>query len=265
MNGKNLACLVASLAVLADVAPGQVITIDPNSFSSGQVINVPGVTLETETFVQTGADSFVPTFFGPVYSVNIGAGCSGLGCPPNGTSVFAPSSTGGLPLPDNANWGPGGFWGDPFNGGEAVSCSQNCSVFGEAQGSIVLRLEFAQPVSFVDALALSNGGDPTQIAAFDSTGNLVGGADNGCSPICSSGGFWGDATITTATPDISTVLIAGRHSFRPISEISYAAPEIDPASVASGLTLLLGGLFVLRGRRPMKRDSIASTTLDLFR
>jgi hypothetical protein len=31
-----------------------------------------------------------------------------------------------------------------------------------------------------------------------------------------------------------------------------AAPEIDPASAASGLTLLLGSLLVLRGRRPLK-------------
>jgi hypothetical protein len=31
--------------------------------------------------------------------------------------------------------------------------------------------------------------------------------------------------------------------------IKIAAPEIDPASAASGLTLLLGGVAVLRGRR----------------
>ncbi|MHB8476634.1 MAG: hypothetical protein ACYDBZ_10165 [Steroidobacteraceae bacterium] len=30
---------------------------------------------------------------------------------------------------------------------------------------------------------------------------------------------------------------------------AVAAPEIDPASAASGLTLLLGGIAVLRGRR----------------
>ncbi len=36
----------------------------------------------------------------------------------------------------------------------------------------------------------------------------------------------------------------------PISPVS--APEIDPASAASGLTLLLGGLVVLRGRRSTK-------------
>ena len=34
--------------------------------------------------------------------------------------------------------------------------------------------------------------------------------------------------------------------------LSVRAPEIDPTSAASGLTLLLGGLMVLRGRRQMK-------------
>jgi hypothetical protein len=32
-----------------------------------------------------------------------------------------------------------------------------------------------------------------------------------------------------------------------------AAPEMDPASIASALTLLFGGLAVLRGRRPESR------------
>jgi hypothetical protein len=34
---------------------------------------------------------------------------------------------------------------------------------------------------------------------------------------------------------------------------AVVAPEIDPTSAASGLTLLLGGLVVLRGRRPGQR------------
>ena len=34
-----------------------------------------------------------------------------------------------------------------------------------------------------------------------------------------------------------------------IAEIPVSAPEIDPASAISGMTLLLGGLTVLRGRR----------------
>ena len=35
-----------------------------------------------------------------------------------------------------------------------------------------------------------------------------------------------------------------------VSPREVAAPEIDPASEVSGLTLLLGGVLVLRGRRP---------------
>jgi len=46
------------------------------------------------------------------------------------------------------------------------------------------------------------------------------------------------------------------HGFIPVHECPtvktgkvVTAPEIDPASAMSGLTLLLGGLVVLRGRR----------------
>jgi LPXTG-motif cell wall-anchored protein len=34
-----------------------------------------------------------------------------------------------------------------------------------------------------------------------------------------------------------------------VAPVSASAPEIDPASAASGLTLLAGALLVLRGRR----------------
>jgi len=40
-----------------------------------------------------------------------------------------------------------------------------------------------------------------------------------------------------------------RDSGSPASSAAFAAPEIDPASAAAGLTLLLGGIAVLRGRR----------------
>jgi hypothetical protein len=37
-----------------------------------------------------------------------------------------------------------------------------------------------------------------------------------------------------------------------IASTTFSAPEIDPASAASGLTLLVGVLVVLRGRRPQR-------------
>jgi hypothetical protein len=61
----------------------------------------------------------------------------------------------------------------------------------------------------------------------------------------------------------STVASAGQGDEHSLRDFSYrfhdrssvvpvAAPEIDPASVVAGLTLLGGGLAVLRGRRSMK-------------
>jgi hypothetical protein len=50
--------------------------------------------------------------------------------------------------------------------------------------------------------------------------------------------------------DFSVILERGGSTFSGTGDLSLArAPEIDPASAASGLTLLLGGLAVLRGRR----------------
>jgi hypothetical protein len=259
MNARTLGFLAVALAVgLANIAPAQVITINPNNFGSGQVINAPGVALETETFVQAGTDSsgnpqYVPTFFGPVYSDNIAASCSAAGgtqCPAVGTNLFAPSPTGALP--GTENFGPGGFWGNQYNDVPAMNCSQNCLLGAAAQGSIILRLSFALPVDFVDALAFSNGGDPTEITAFDSAGNIVSQAFNGQN--FGSGFGWDNATVTTTTNDISTVLIGGFDSYRGVNEIQYRsapvqAPEIDTNSAASGLSLLLGALLILRGRR----------------
>jgi hypothetical protein len=42
-----------------------------------------------------------------------------------------------------------------------------------------------------------------------------------------------------------------RQSIKEITPVS--APEIDPAGLASGLTLLLGGLFVIQGRRTREK------------
>jgi hypothetical protein len=255
--GFFLMVALASAPVLAAT-----ITIDPNNFSSGQVINAPGVTLETETFVQSGTDStgnplYAPTF-SAVYSYNMGAGCmnGAYPCAVVGTSLFAPSSSGALP--NTPNYGAGGFWGTQYAGSLAPDCSQNC-VFGAsagADGAILLRLDFAHPTNFVDALGFLNGGDPTEITAFDSAGNMVGDAFNDTTGIFTG---WADATVTTATPDISTVIIGGHDSFRGINVIDYSrvptpAPEIDTASAASGLTLLVGGLVVLRGRRVRRAD-----------
>jgi hypothetical protein len=57
-------------------------------------------------------------------------------------------------------------------------------------------------------------------------------------------GLGSPVSVTTFGGGLATI-------WTPINAI--AAPEIDPTSAASGLTLLLGGLVVLRGRRPGQR------------
>jgi hypothetical protein len=57
MRARSAALLVMVALASAPVF-ANTITIDPNNLgSSGQAITAPGVSLETETFVQSGTDS----------------------------------------------------------------------------------------------------------------------------------------------------------------------------------------------------------------
>jgi hypothetical protein len=50
-----------------------------------------------------------------------------------------------------------------------------------------------------------------------------------------------------------SLLIQESNTTPGVWSVAQKAPEIDPASAASGLTLLLGGLAVMRGRRKLNR------------
>ena len=240
--------LLLVVAVVSAPVFAAATTIDPNDYGNGQVITAPGATFETESLVQTGTDfngspgvpSYTPVF-GPVYSFNVGTNCVSVECPVVGTSVFAPSPSGALPSAP-FGYNSGGFWG---NNGSILGCSENCVFGGDQSESIFLRINFANPTDFVDALAFSSGGDSTILTAFDSAGDEVGQATSGLS----TNPNWGYAVVATSTADISTVLIGGADSYRQINEITYNVPEIEPATTAGGVTLLLGGFAVLRGRR----------------
>jgi hypothetical protein len=71
----------------------------------------------------------------------------------------------------------------------------------------------------------------------------------------------GVASATPAGYSCTTEYIKGRPyqvcEFTPSRKNVVAAPEIDAASAATGLTLMIGGLAVLRGRR----SKIAVTSL----
>jgi hypothetical protein len=264
VNGKVLGFLVAGLTVgLARIAPAQVVTIDPNNFGSGQVITAPGVTLQTETLLEVTTANGYPQYaetFSAVYAASCGGSypCSGTATQsPIGANVFAPSPSGALPGMF-AN-GSSGFWGDDNIGGSAqLLCSQSCLLSGDNPSATGLRVNFAQPTNYVDVLASNSGEDPTEVIAFNSAGVIVGNAFDDGTPSGGGGNDLsygvGNISITTAGAQISTVLIGGSLSYQTVGRIAYSkptaqAPEIDPASATSALTLLFGSLLVLQGRR----------------
>jgi hypothetical protein len=51
---------------------------------------------------------------------------------------------------------------------------------------------------------------------------------------------------------LATAGVAGAVAIVGPTAVPFPAPEIDPASALSGLTLLLGGIAVVRGRRAKK-------------
>jgi hypothetical protein len=93
--------------------------------------------------------------------------------------------------------------------------------------------------------------------------------------VCSDGGVHGSSSVPCTTPTVS----AGKHTFdlyfvdinQTQAGLTFSinstgvttgpppvkSPEIDPATATSGLMLLLGGLAVLRGRRPVHRSAAA--------
>jgi hypothetical protein len=60
--------------------------------------------------------------------------------------------------------------------------------------------------------------------------------------------------VVTGTASALVVIEGPPHFWGPPPHFPIAAPEIDPASAFAGLTLLAGGLAVLRGRRSRKSD-----------
>lgn len=217
------------------VAPGTDIT---NAFS--------GVTLQAMSFVPVQAAP--PTPFGtwmPSYS-----------------PVYAVSGDFISQTPF-ANSGWGYFFAPVYSG--SGDCFQICSgPVGQDFGDNLL-VSFSSPVSQVDVTQIGNAENGVAIEAFNSSdqevglciaapgGSASGPGNFGCYSVSSPAGSdtsWQVNTMVSA-PDISKVIIgAYNNGGDGVKTIRYmTAPEINPASWTSGLTLLFGALLVLGGRR----------------
>jgi hypothetical protein len=241
-----------------------VTTIDPSSVASGTNVTgaYAGVTLLTVSlnqdpvgFLPSGEPLLAP-IFGSVYSVTGGAST-----PCFGGSVFSSSPT------FNDTYGN-------MLGGIDGSCFTACPLSDSSEGFAIpnLLVEFASPVSAVSILDLTNVNNGIYMEAFNSSNQIVGSCitdvgvaqpdgNYGCYSVLNNGfedsGGYVQETSLQSSGGISKILIGGDSNVGNISAIKYtsfAAPEIDPTSAASGMMLMLGGLLVLRGRRPMGFD-----------
>jgi hypothetical protein len=244
-----MVALIANGALLRTAHAQVVTTLDPIFFAPGTNISnaLPGVTLSAMSLVTEGTNALGVPLYGPSYAPVYADG-----------DFFSPQSS---PSTSGAtSWG-GGFYN--FSS-VADSCFQTCYPNVGQNFGTALLISFNKPVDMVDALQIDNPQDGAFIQAFNGSNQLVGYClpafgpqpigNYGCYSVLSN--TCGDTVscpllTSISAPDISEVLVGGYNMADQIRGIQFAvaAPEIDAASAASGLTLLLGGLLVLRGRR----------------
>ena len=240
--------LIAKGSWLRTADAQAVTTLAPGTFATGTDISnaFSGVTLQAMSLQNlandpiTGNAIWTPSF-APVY-----AGDGGL---------FSPSATGSSAF----SWGP--MLIPP-----TTSCLQQCTGLDPIFGADLL-VSFNTPVSMASVFQAGDFDNGVLMQAFNSSDQVIGYClaapggpqpvgNYGCYSVNSSDGFENfnlTTSVSTGTADISKILVgAYNNGGDAISRIHLGAPEMDPTSAASGLTLLLGAVLVLRGRRRMK-------------
>jgi hypothetical protein len=105
-----------------------------------------------------------------------------------------------------------------------------------------LRIDDATAASFLSSLSLDQ--NFSWASGLDDGGSIAQISRGVTLGTCSGGQCTGNE-IVNAEANVRLTSVTGTY---------MSAPEIDPTSAASGLTLLLGGLGVLRGRRAQRAD-----------
>jgi len=254
--------VIANGASLRTAHAQFVTTLDPGDFASGTNVTdaFAGVTLQAITFVRGPATagsiysfSYTPSY-APVYvgtdSFNTGA-----------TPLFTTSTSylGYYSEYWGANWGAIG--GACFTQCDPSELSDNVATN--------LLISFATPVTSVSVLDFGDPENGMYMQAYTSTNQAIGFCETSFGPQ-PNGNYGCYTVIGPSQPDsmyletetsvlasgssgISKIIVGGFNQGDDLSTIKYTtfgAPEIDPNSAASGLTLLLGVLLVLLGSRP---------------
>jgi len=172
-----------------------------------------------------------------VYSVNFMADSERI----VGTIDLAANSLGPLTPSEITGWSLSSVAGDPVS---FAFASSDAGAFVACSGAPGCGLTASK-----SALTFISG---VQADIFFSDPAAGGSIAINTPAVVANGNF---PAVLLNTPDSGLV---GFQSIKGMKIATAAAPEIDPASAACGLTLLLGSLLVLRGRRvPLSAGSAA--------
>jgi hypothetical protein len=269
MNSRFLMLLVVALIAngtsLRTAGAQSVTTLDPDTFAPGTNVTgayagvtLLGFSLNNVGTLPSGIPLYTPSY-GSIYADSVGPGQE-----LSVTSVFStsPSPANSLPFDALLTGIPGSCF---------TVCSQNDVPYPFGIGTPLL-IVFASPVTSASVFEDENSFNGVFMEAFNASNQIVGSCGTNAGPSLPVGNYGCYSylanppdvitseveTSISASGGISKILVGGYNNGVAVSKIEYAtvsAPEIDSTSAASGLTLLLGGLLVLRGRRPMKADS----------
>jgi hypothetical protein len=182
----------------------------------------------------------------PEFAPNGGnVGCSTSGCPhPTSTNPY------GASVAMAQTWLPGSLssgYASPYNeldlqSTQVVQITGANGAYAALAETSFLRIDDATATPFLSALSLDQD--------FSWSSNLDDGASiaqiyRAVTVGTCPGGYCAGTQIVNAEANVTLESVTGKF---------MSAPEIDPASSVSGLTLLLGGLIVLRGRRVQRAD-----------
>jgi hypothetical protein len=255
MKNRLLMCL--AMALIANGVHAQVVTsLDPSTFTSGTDVSnaFAGVTLSTMSLVSDGTD--------PITGIPLWT--------PSYSAVYAQGSL----FAQNISTGPNagmqtGLWGTIFQPSSG-DCFQVCSGASMFLSGTNLLATFDSPVSLASVLQIDNDANGDFMQAFNSADQLVAYClppifaqqsvgNYGCYSVLASDFLNYTEVTSVAAPDISKILMGGYNQGGELGTIkAVAAPEIDLPYTASGITLLLGSLWVLRGRRATKLNRHAA-------
>ena len=239
------------------------ITIDPNNYSTGQIITDPtgeGQFNALSAYLNPDPNApFQQTYLlqtSPVYAGLTASGnCSGMylggPCAPSGDKLFGWSPV-----------GTAGPWGDAANAVKCLSGDCDTSAAG-AFAFPVLEIDFTRPTDFADAqIAFHNDPDGGWIEAFNSAGESLGSCDARPGEVFSAGScgsypdpsdpVWAQYSVTDSDRDISYVLIGGESNWREVGQVQYSTPEPGSLGLLAFGVAAIGFLGLRRKVRPLR-------------